>query len=128
MLPLLEQYDVPATFYITTGNVEEQQCFWWDVVYRERHRRGVEKALISREQKMLKQKRHQDIITYLQEEFGADCLQPWSDTDRPMTEPELQDFARHPWCSSAIIPAITTCWISTVRQNQPNRSTAHSRT
>ena len=96
MLPLLEQYDVPATFYITTGNVEEQQCFWWDVVYRERHRRGAEKALISREQKMLKQKHHQDIITYLQEEFGADCLQPWSDTDRPMTVPELQDFARHP--------------------------------
>ncbi|WP_457665394.1 polysaccharide deacetylase family protein [Thiolapillus sp.] len=96
MLPLLEQYDVPATFYITTGNVEEQQCFWWDVVYRERHRRGIDKPLISREQKMLKQKHHQDILAYLHHEFGAGCLQPWSDTDRPMTVPELQDFSRHP--------------------------------
>ena len=96
MLPLLEQYDVPATFYITTGNVEMQQCFWWDVVYRERHRRGTEKPQISREQKMLKHKSHQDIIAYLQQAFGEDCLQPWSDTDRPMSIEELQDFARHP--------------------------------
>ena len=96
MLPLLEQYDVPATFYITTGNVEEQQCFWWDVVYRERHRRGIDKPLISREQKMLKQKHHQDILAYLHREFGAGCLQPWSDTARPMTVPERQDFSRHP--------------------------------
>ncbi len=96
MLPLLEQYDVPATFYITTGNVEEQQCFWWDVVYRERYRQGVEKSLISREQKMLKEKRHQDILGYLRREFGSSCLQPWSDTDRPLTIQELQEFARHP--------------------------------
>ena len=95
-LPLLEQYDVPATFYITTGNVEKQQCFWWDVVYRERHRQGAEKTQISREQKMLKQKNHQDILSYLHREFGADCLRPWSDTDRPMTITELQEFARHP--------------------------------
>ncbi len=96
MLPLLEQYDVPATFYITTGNVEEQQSFWWDVVYRERHRRGVAKPLISREQKMLKEKHHQDILGYLQQEFGTSCLQPWSETDRPMTIGELQEFSRHP--------------------------------
>lgn len=96
MLPLLEQYDIPATFYITTGNVEMQQCFWWDVVYRERHRRGTEKPLISREQKMLKHKSHQEIIAYLQQEFGKNCLQPWSDTDRPMNIEELQGFAQHP--------------------------------
>ncbi len=96
MLPLLEQYDVPATFYITTGNVEKQHCFWWDVVYRERHKQGVDKPAISREQKMLKQKNHEDILHYLQETFGSDCLLPWSDTDRPMTIPELQAFATHP--------------------------------
>ncbi|WP_456379698.1 polysaccharide deacetylase family protein [Thiolapillus sp.] len=95
MLPLLEQYDIPATFYITTGNVEEQQCFWWDVVYRERHRQGANKSLISREQKMLKERHHRDIIGYLQQEFGTTCLQPWSDTDRPMTIQELREFSRH---------------------------------
>ena len=96
MLPLLEQYDIPATFYVTTGNIEEQTCFWWDVVYRERHRQGMEKRQISREQKMLKEKPHPHIIAYLHGEFGADCLRPWSDTDRPMDTRELQDFARHP--------------------------------
>ena len=96
MLPLLEEYGIPATFYITTGNVEQQECFWWDVVFRERVRRGVEKAEISREQKMLKKRHHLDIITYLQQQFGDNCLQPWSDTDRPMTVAELQDFAAHP--------------------------------
>ena len=96
MLPLLEEYDIPATFYITTGNVEHQECFWWDVVFRERVRRGVEKAEISQEQKMLKNRHHLDIITYLQQQFGDNCLHPWSDTDRPMTVAELKDFAAHP--------------------------------
>ncbi|WP_456444276.1 polysaccharide deacetylase family protein [Thiolapillus sp.] len=95
MLPLLEEYDIPATFYITTGNVEQQECFWWDVVYRERIRRGAQKTEISREQKMLKDKHHLDIVTYLIEKFGDNCLNPWSDTDRPMTIAELQEFASH---------------------------------
>ncbi len=96
MLPLMEEYQIPATFYITTGNVEQQECFWWDVVFRERALRGVEKAEISREQKMLKDRHHLDIITYLKQQFGDNCLHPWSDTDRPMTVTELQDFAAHP--------------------------------
>jgi peptidoglycan/xylan/chitin deacetylase (PgdA/CDA1 family) len=96
MLPLLKEYDIPATFYITTGNVEQQECFWWDVVYRERFRRGAQKSEISREQKMLKGEHYLDIITYLTEKFGDNCLHPWSDTDRPMTIAELKEFASHP--------------------------------
>jgi peptidoglycan/xylan/chitin deacetylase (PgdA/CDA1 family) len=96
MTTLLDEYDIPATFYITTGNVEQQECFWWDVVFRERTRRGVEKPDISREQKMLKDKHHLDIITYLLKEFGDNCLLPWSDTDRPMTIAELKEFSAHP--------------------------------
>ncbi|WP_456375562.1 polysaccharide deacetylase family protein [Thiolapillus sp.] len=96
MVALLEEYDIPATFYITTGNVEQQECFWWDVVYRERIRRGAQKTDVSREQKMLKEKHHLDIITYLLREFGDTCLLPWSDTDRPMTIEELKEFSAHP--------------------------------
>lgn len=29
-IPLLERYHVPATFYITTGSVEQREPFWWD--------------------------------------------------------------------------------------------------
>lgn len=96
ILPLLEEYAIPATCYVTTGNLEQQHCFWWDVVYRERHRRGAARADISRELKMLKQRDHPQIIAYLEEQFGAGCLQPWSDADRPMTIEELKAFASHP--------------------------------
>ena len=97
MLPLLEEYAIPATFYVTTGNIEEQTCFWWDVVHRERSRQGIPRAEISREQKLLKNRPHDQIIAYLRREFGPDCLRPWSDTDRPMTLDELKELAAHPW-------------------------------
>lgn len=28
--PLLEKYNLPATFFITSANIEKQQEFWWD--------------------------------------------------------------------------------------------------
>jgi peptidoglycan/xylan/chitin deacetylase (PgdA/CDA1 family) len=30
--PLLEKYRLPATFFITTGNIGQQTEFWWDVL------------------------------------------------------------------------------------------------
>ena len=96
MVPLLEEAQVPALFFITTGNIENKECFWWDVVHRERHREGVDRATISREQKSLKKLHHKEILDRLHTSFGADCLKPWSDTDRPMTVSELQEFAQHP--------------------------------
>lgn len=32
--PLLEQYQVPATFFIPTGNVDQPREFWWDELER----------------------------------------------------------------------------------------------
>ena len=32
--PLLEKYDIPATFFITTGNLQNQREFWWDELER----------------------------------------------------------------------------------------------
>ena len=96
MLPLLQEFKVPAVFFITTGNVQRQECFWWDVIHRERHRQGIPRTDISLEQKQLKQLHHQDIRQHLIDNFGADCFTPWSDTDRPMSVTELQSFAREP--------------------------------
>lgn len=96
MLPLLEEFHIPALFFITTGNIQRQECFWWDVVHRERHRQGWDHRAISREQKQLKKLHHQKIIDNLITKFGKDCLIPWSDIDRPMTADELKQFSDHP--------------------------------
>ncbi|MEM9162572.1 MAG: polysaccharide deacetylase family protein [Cyanobacteria bacterium P01_F01_bin.4] len=32
--PLLEQYDIPATVFITTGGIDQTQEFWWDELDR----------------------------------------------------------------------------------------------
>jgi len=96
MLPLMQELGVPAVFFISTTNVQRQECFWWDVVHRERYKQGIPRADISREQKQLKQLHHRDIRQHLIDAFGADCFDPWSDTDRPMTVTELQSFATEP--------------------------------
>ena len=96
MLPLLQELGVPAVFFISTGNVQRQECFWWDVVHRERYKQGVPRTEISREQKQLKQLHHRQIRQRLVDAFGTDCFNPWSDTDRPMTVSELQSFAAEP--------------------------------
>lgn len=96
MLDLLNEFDVPAVFFIATGNVQNQECFWWDVVHRERHRQGWSHREISREQKALKKQHHDEIHRQLITTFGDDCFQPWSDIDRPMTCSELQQFSAHP--------------------------------
>ena len=96
MLPLLQELGVPAVFFISTSNVQRQECFWWDVVHRERYKQGVPRTEISREQKQLKQLHHRQIRQRLVDAFGTDCFNPWSDTDRPMTVSELQSFAAEP--------------------------------
>ncbi|WP_225892760.1 polysaccharide deacetylase family protein [Nostoc sphaeroides] len=32
--PLLERYDIPATVFVTTGNIGKQREFWWDELER----------------------------------------------------------------------------------------------
>src|SRR5579862_5298392 len=39
-VPVLEAFDVPAVFFISSGHVQLGKAFWWDVVYRELKKRG----------------------------------------------------------------------------------------
>lgn len=96
VLPILRALSVPATFFISARHVAEGSAFWWDVVYRERRRRGVSFAAIRREVRALKRRTPEAVESYLRRHFGADALRPVSDTDRPFTTEELRAFAAEP--------------------------------
>jgi len=95
-LPILRASAVPATFFISARHACEGRAFWWDVVYRERRRRGAALAAIRREIQALKRRPPEDVETDLRRSFGPDALRPVSDTDRPFTTAELRAFAADP--------------------------------
>ncbi|WDE95858.1 polysaccharide deacetylase family protein [Lentisphaera profundi] len=95
VLPLLEEYKTPAVFFITTDNVINQECFWWDVVFRELSKQGLERKAISKEQGKLKSFKHPELVIELKKRFGEDCFVPQGELDRPLTINELKDFSKH---------------------------------
>lgn len=95
-LPILRQYGVSATFFISTHHVQANRAFWWDVVYRERQRRPLSAAAQQAEYALLKGLRHEEVEAYLRATFGDATLHPVSDLDRPFTPAELRAFAREP--------------------------------
>ncbi len=96
VLPVLDEFGVPAVFYISANHVRFGQPFWWDVLYRERTRRGLAPDLMEREKAMLKGWTHDRIAQYLDAEFGASALKPVGDLDRAFTPAELRHFGSHP--------------------------------
>ena len=95
-LPVLREFDVPATFFISANHVAEGRAYWWDALYRRRRRQGRRPDEIAREQEALKALTHREIEAALHREFGAAALSPEGELDRPMTEAELAAFAREP--------------------------------
>ena len=93
-LPILQKYNVPAVFYIAVNNIRQEKCFWWDVLYRERHRQGRSSAEISHELSQFTQGTNDQIEGRMHETFGRDCLRPVGDVDRPMTVDELVEFSK----------------------------------
>src|SRR5208282_6745263 len=39
-LPVMEEFNAPATFFISSDHVHEGKSFWWDVAFREGRKRG----------------------------------------------------------------------------------------
>jgi len=95
-VPVLEEFNVPALFFISTNHVKQQKCFWWDALYRERAAQGASQRELYRNAMAMKDRRTDQIEAELIERFGPDVLRPRADTDRPFTESELRDFANHP--------------------------------
>lgn len=95
-LPVLEQFQVPATFFISTNHVRQGKSFWWDALYRERLAQGASPDEVYREAIVLKTLRTEAIEAKLLERFGPAALTPRTDIDRPFTADELKAFSRHP--------------------------------
>jgi peptidoglycan/xylan/chitin deacetylase (PgdA/CDA1 family) len=94
---VLGAFQVPATIFIATEHVETNRCFWWDVVYRERRKRGHTDSAVDAEVRWLKAQRYDAIDAYMESEFGSQALQPISEVDRPLTREELGELARNTW-------------------------------
>lgn len=95
-LPVLEEFDVPALFFISTNHVKQQKCFWWDVLYRQRLAEGASEREAYHDGVEMKSMRTEDMELSLTTRYGADALKPRGDIDRPFTPDELAEFARHP--------------------------------
>lgn len=92
-LPLLKEFNVPAVFFISTDNVINNKCYWWDVLYRERSKNGVSKDKIYLETEWLTSNTADEIQQYLIDNFGEKAFVPLGDVDRPFTPSELREFA-----------------------------------
>jgi peptidoglycan/xylan/chitin deacetylase (PgdA/CDA1 family) len=93
-LPILKKYKIPATFFISTNQVKNNRCFWWDVLYREMNKQGYSIRQIKNKQNWLKTKSNKEIEKYLIGEFGAESFHPKNDIDRPFSPAELKEFSK----------------------------------
>jgi peptidoglycan/xylan/chitin deacetylase (PgdA/CDA1 family) len=94
-LPVLEEFDVPAVFFISTGHIKEQKSFWWDAVYREYLRKSWSIAEMERCVAAYKRLKTHAVESHLTETLGNTALRPISDLDRPFSPRELAEFSRH---------------------------------
>jgi peptidoglycan/xylan/chitin deacetylase (PgdA/CDA1 family) len=95
-LPVLEEFNVPALFFISTHHIRQGKNFWWDVVYRERLAQGATPEKVHCEQIELKVMQAEPQEQHLRQLFGPDAFKPRSDIDRPFTVDELRQFGAHP--------------------------------
>jgi len=94
VVPILQEYKSPAVFFISTNNVINNECFWWDVAFRELSKKNLSKKELSRELKKYKNLKHNEIVSSLKEKYGNNVFQPLSDIDRPFSIDELKSFAK----------------------------------
>lgn len=95
-LPVLDEFQVPALFFISANHVLKGKAFWWDVVYREGKKVNRSDASIMEEKAYLLKLTDAEIDNHLLRTYGPESLKPVSDTDRPFTPAELKVFSQHP--------------------------------
>jgi len=95
-LPVLEEFAVPAVFFISTDHVRYGKAFWWDALYRESRKRARPAEEVRRLLAAYKQMKTAQIESEIGARFGKAALRPVSDLDRPFTAGELKKFSAHP--------------------------------
>jgi peptidoglycan/xylan/chitin deacetylase (PgdA/CDA1 family) len=98
-IEILKSYSIPAVFFITTKNMQENKSYWWDIIYKYRIKQGISVENIRSEQRSLKSSKYLYIDNYIVQNFGIESFTPWSDIDRPFTEMEVKDLAKSPFIS-----------------------------
>lgn len=96
-LDVLDEFRVPACFFISTDHVRHGKAFWWDAYSRALTSLGVKGAAQRRDIERSKMLSHGRIEADLLRRFGEGVLQPSGDLDRPFTPHELRLFAASPW-------------------------------
>lgn len=96
-IEIISKYKIPATFFITTKNILENKSYWWDIIYKYRVKEGKNLDEIRKEQNYLKGFKHTFIENYINENFGYDSFEPWSDIDRPLNIKELKEASANPY-------------------------------
>jgi hypothetical protein len=86
---ILQEFNVPAVFFISSNHILENKCFWWDVLHRELLNRGASLTEINKQIVSFKKKKNCEIEKDLFASFGKKALVPRSDIDRPFTPSEL---------------------------------------
>ena len=99
VLPILEKYNIPSLFFVSTFNILNNQGFWWDVLYRERIKQEIPKKNLHFEQNYLKTCKHWEIIEYIKSRFGEDSYKPLNGIDRPFSIDELKNFSKEKYVS-----------------------------
>ena len=99
--PILEEFGIPAVFFISTGHVLSGKPFWWDVLYRELWRRGASTKQISQVGQGLKELTNAEIEGVLTTMFGAQALVAVGDIDRPLRVAELRTLLAADTCTWA---------------------------
>ena len=119
-LDVLEQFHVPATFFVSANQVLQKKAFWWDAFSRALTEAGASVRERNTALRRLKTLTPEQIDGELQTRFGQSALRPRSDLDRPFTPSELKDFSRNKWvhignhtCDHAIL---TNCGIHEVER------------
>ncbi len=94
---VLEQYEVPAIFFVTTRNIMENTSMWADIIYKYRFKQAAGLKSIYQEQEFLKSYSYREINEYIFKNFGPESFKPWSDIDRFLTPEELTTLSKSPF-------------------------------